>query len=121
MNHKEFNDLVKRRMRLTQVTLASKAAEYADDGERLHNFKRAGQVLGTTPEAALLGFLTKHLVSLMDIIDGLDENQQDPLKKPEDYVPSQAVVDEKIGDCISYLILLEGLLAERIFIKESPI
>jgi hypothetical protein len=35
-------------------------------------------------------------------------------------VPSKALVEEKIGDTINYLILLEGMFQEDINYKEIP-
>lgn len=98
----EFDTLLERRLNRTRSVLASKAKEYAAGEDRLHNFHVAGRVLGTCPEAALLGFLTKHLVSVLDMVGALPEK-----------TPSPEIVDEKIGDCINYFVLLEALFAER--------
>lgn len=102
MNEADFNDVVIRRVERIKTILGRKAAEYASEGDRLHNFKSAGLLLGTTPEQALLGFLMKHLVSIFDMVHDVPV-QQKPL----------AQWDEKIGDAINYLILLEGLVVER--------
>jgi hypothetical protein len=102
MNGDEFNDVVVRRCERIKTILTRKAAEYASETDRLHNFKAAGKLLDTTPEQALLGFLMKHLVSIFDMVHDLPV-QQKPL----------ALWDEKIGDAINYLILLEGLAVER--------
>lgn len=103
MTHDEFDTLIlDRRMDLTRSVLSSKAAEYATE-DRLHNFKRAAELQGTTPMKALIGMWTKHVVSVLDIVD----------KHAKDgSVPLQSRVDEKIGDAVNYLILLEGLLYE---------
>jgi hypothetical protein len=63
----------------------------------------AGLISGSTPEKALWGLAMKHLVSIVDIVDGLEAGR----------VPAVALSDEKLGDMINYLILLEALLAER--------
>jgi hypothetical protein len=102
MTGDEFNDVVVRRCERIKTILTRKAAEYASEDDRLHNFKAAGKLLDTTPEEALLGFLMKHLVSVLDMVHDLPV-QQKPL----------SLWDEKIGDAINYLILLEGLAVER--------
>ena len=94
-----FNEVVDRRLRRVQNVLRAKAKENAN-GERLYNFKRAATILGTTPERALAGMFMKHLVSVLDLIEGSTE-------------PTSAMVDEKIGDAINYLILLEAIFKER--------
>jgi hypothetical protein len=103
MDAKDFDGVVENRINLIKSVLASKRKEYAKGGDRLHNFKRAAETLRTTPEKALLGMFTKHLVSILDIVDAVETS-----------VPTVGMVEEKIGDAVNYLILLEGLLKERI-------
>ena len=95
-----FNKLVKNRCEKIHSVLASKAKEYAVDNNRFHNFDLAAAVNNTTPEKALWGMATKHLVSVIDIVNS-----------PE--TVSLELIEEKIGDMINYLILLEGLLKRR--------
>jgi hypothetical protein len=102
MNGDEFNDVVVRRCERIKTILARKAAEYASAEDHLFNFKAAGKILNTTPEQALIGFLMQHLVSVISMVHDLPV-QQKPL----------ALWDEKIGDVINYLILLEALAVER--------
>jgi hypothetical protein len=103
MTTAEFNALLDARLDKTRATLAAKAGEYATAGDRLHNFSRAAELLRTTRPKACLGFLTKHLVSIIDMVDGYEA----------ECPPPAAVVDEKIGDAIAYMILLEALLLGR--------
>lgn len=83
--------------------------------DKLHNFKRAGNMLQCSPEYALVGMWTKHIISLLDIVDKI--NKEDVklsnmfVCKPDDV--TIAMVEEKIGDAINYLILLEALIKER--------
>ncbi len=102
MTHSDFDLLLEARIRKTKSVLALKAGEYATT-DRLHNFKRSGQIRNRTPEDALLGMWTKHVTSLFDIVDDIAIGK----------LASVAMVDEKIGDTITYLILLEALIAER--------
>lgn len=85
-------------------TLESKNKEYSPETDKILNFKKAGLLLGCTPERALLGFMGKHLVSMFDMIDNIDKG------KP---VPSPEYVREKLGDIRNYLVLLEVLFYER--------
>lgn len=105
MTSKEFNEVVEFRISQIREILQKKALEYSDgDRDRLHNFNRASKVNDESRERSLWGMATKHLVSVLDIIDKMD----DPL-----YVPPRETVLEKVGDLISYLILLEASIEER--------
>ena len=105
MNIEDFNALVEERVNKIKSVLASKGKEYGI-GDRLHNFKVAGRIGDNTPERALKGMWLKHLVSVFDLIDACDQRDRSLLTRP--------IIDEKIGDSINYLILLEALLRERI-------
>lgn len=96
----EFEKILSARISSIKSVLGNKAKEYAMEGDRLHNFKVAARVKNETPEKALWGMATKHLVCIIDMIDGKLE-------------ATDAMVDEKVGDMINYLVLLEALLKER--------
>lgn len=102
MTSTEFDTILEARLDSTRSVLSTKAGEYATAADRLHNFKRAAELLRTTKAKACLGFLTKHLVSIVDMAEGHDD----------DCLPPVALVNEKIGDAICYLVLLEALLKE---------
>lgn len=106
MNSEQFNAIFERQVQQSRDVLLVKSGEYATDEDRLHVFKKAAAYLGGTPEQALFGFLTKHLVSLSDMVSS-----------GESY--SSAQWDEKIGDSINYLILLQAVVSESIEFKPS--
>lgn len=103
MNAKEFGDLVEERFDQCEKVLNSKGDEYSREGDRLWNFKRAGEKRNCTPAEALMGMKVKHDVSIDDMVQFLGAG----------VVPSRAQVAEKIGDSINYLLLLEGLIEEE--------
>jgi uncharacterized protein YecA (UPF0149 family) len=103
-----FSQLLEARLAETRRRLSAKAAEYAKgDGDRLHNFKEAADLEGSNPADALRGMLAKHWASIKDLVTALNHPctmltaQQEADK-----------IDEKIGDAICYLILLEAVLKE---------
>ena len=106
MKAADFDIVVDECCDLIKKVLGNKAKEYAskshdkDGDDRLYNFKRAGQIIGCTPKEALAGIMSKHLVSVMDLIHGKLEN-------------TEYMRNEKIGDTINYLILLKGMLIEE--------
>ena len=68
MDSSTFNEHLMHMQKVTVDTLTAKAAEYATDGDRLHNFKVAAAVQGISPTAALAGMMAKHTVSVYDMI-----------------------------------------------------
>lgn len=101
MNSQHFYKLLDERIEKMKATLVSKGDEYSTDGDKLYNFKQAGIVNGVTQEEALWYMMTKHLVSVQDMVFGV---------KPK----SVKLVDEKIGDLINYLVLLEAIFREEL-------
>lgn len=95
--------ILEKRIEKIKTVLGNKAKEYSSDKDRLHNFKVAARIQNTTPEKAAFGMALKHLVSVMDIIENTPKK------------PSKEMVDEKIGDLVNYLILIEALLLEDQF------
>ena len=109
MNNKKFEEILTFRLNQIKCILGNKAKEYASDTDRLHNFKVAGRIQNTTPEKALKGMMVKHEVSVQDLIEWAETS-------PEKL--NEIIIDEKIGDCINYLILLEALLKEQLCHQE---
>ena len=100
MTQDDFSAIINRRIDKIHKVLIAKGEEYSSTTDRLHNFKAAAQLAYPviTPEQALYGMLRKHLVSIQDMVQRGN--------------PSHKLVDEKIGDAINYLILLEALFCE---------
>ena len=99
----EFNEFLDAAIKSCRDTLKGKANEYATDDDRFYNFKRAGEIKRETPEKALWGMYLKHLVSVIDIGERIEDELCLP---PEAYA-------EKLKDSINYHFLLWGLLRER--------
>ena len=97
---KDFNKLVEIKLEKIKQVLVNKTAEYNLDTDRLSVFKQAGNLQNITPEKALLGMLTKHIISIYDMVNSGD------LYTLEKW-------DEKCIDAINYLLLLLGLEEER--------
>jgi hypothetical protein len=106
MNRKDFEKVVENRITLIRKVLSAKGKEYASetDKDRLGNFKRGSKLLGIIPEKVLTAYKAKHDISIMDMIDDIDKGK----------IPSKELLQEKIGDSINYLILLEALVLERL-------
>lgn len=103
MNHQDFRTVLDARITKINKVLGEKAKEYSRIDDHSYNFKRGAAALGVTPETYCKHLFTKHLISVFDAVDDCDAG----------LTPTEAYCDEKIGDAINYLILLEALFAER--------
>lgn len=103
MTENEFNTILENRIKKIKETLSQKGKEYSSVTDRLSNFKRGAEIARNIPEQALCGMMLKHEVSVKDMIDDVARG----VEFSEEYI------NEKIGDYINYLILLEALLLER--------
>ena len=102
MQTEQFNKIIKQRLEKVQATLIAKADEYAR-GDRLSNFKKIAHLNSCTPEKSLMLLVSKHIVALSDFINDIDAGT----------IQSTDRWDEKIGDIIAYMVLLDALVMER--------
>jgi hypothetical protein len=103
MKIKNFKNLLEERFEKTRKTYSRKMNEYATDLDVFQSFKEGvGFSFQDTPEGVAWNYASKHFESIKNIIS-----------KIPDEIPSQELVDEKIGDAINYLIIIEGLIKER--------
>lgn len=107
MNTEEFDEVVNFRKRQISEILINKAKEYSVNGDRLHNFNVASRIMNQSREKCLIGFMMKHFVSIMDMVDNFEPNNPDT-------VPTKYLIEEKIGDAVNYLVLLEACFKDRI-------
>jgi hypothetical protein len=102
MENDRFYKMVDETLRDSRETLFKKGIEYNSEKDRLNSFKQSAALQGYTPERALWGMLSKHIISLQDMAFGIEES-----------LPSDALLQEKIRDFINYGLLLKGLIVER--------
>ena len=103
MKVEKFKELLETRFNKTRKVYSKKMNEYANDLDVFLSFKKGvGFSFQDTPEGVAWEYACKHFESIKNIIG-----------KIPDEIPSHELVDEKIGDAINYLIILEGLIKER--------
>lgn len=110
MTQNDFMRLVDSRYRSCCSVMDRKSVEYSRNDDKLHNFKRAADMLGVTPQAALVGMMAKHLVSILDMEDDLQYRVS---------MPTSEILAEKMNDTHNYLYLLEALLSEKSKSREA--
>lgn len=100
MNYNDFNKLVDEQFNVCKELLETKGKEYAPDtADRLSAFKTASCMLHRTPIQALGGQMSKHTISIYEMIEQGNKDQSLWL--------------EKITDSMNYLLLLKALLQDE--------
>lgn len=97
MTREEFEEHSRGFLENCLATLSIKGDEYASESNPYTNFEQASKFLDCKPQQALLGFLTKHLVSIKDMCNS-------------NIIYSNSLWTEKIKDSICYLLLLHGMI-----------
>ena len=100
MYAEEFEYVLDKQLNKCKNILSIKSMEYANNEDKLHNFKVAAEMQGIKPREALAGMMAKHTVSVYDLCR-------------EPYLASSEIWDEKITDHINYLILLRAVVREE--------
>jgi hypothetical protein len=97
--------IVEKRIELIRSVLITKNLEYCGDKSPFHNFKSStGLSFHDSAEKVCWEFAVKHLQSIKDILNDVELGN----------MPSEALITEKFGDAINYLILMEGMLKEKL-------
>jgi len=105
MTRKQFvEDVVQRRVQLIKDVLQSKNEEYAGQDDVFKAFTESLPLsFHDTKQAVAWEFMVKHLQSIKMIIEARAKTGK---------IPDEKVLEEKIGDAINYLILIEGMFKE---------
>lgn len=109
MNNEMFNKVTEERIKMCVDVLCRKSKEYSTDSDKLHNFKVAAELQGCTPIRALGGMMCKHTVSIYDLINDFERGKN----------MSIDLWNEKIGDSINYLLLLNAMVIEHELDKQK--
>ena len=106
MTREEFEAKAVNRMTGIANLLGSKGREYARE-DAFSNFTKAAALQGCSKDRALLGMLTKHFVSVADVVKDIDAGTASPYKLHE-------LLKEKTGDIVAYCLLLEAMHGEAV-------
>jgi len=97
MTEQQFNEYVLELQQHMEDILLVKGKEYRRNNNPFHNFERAAVLNNSDVITELHGFLTKHLVSYLDMIQDIKQG----------VVPVYAYSEEKLTDIRVYLLLLQ--------------
>ena len=108
MDYETFNKIVEDEINKIKSTLTNKQLEYMHSENRFDSFIKASKLTGLTTKQALGGQLSKHIVSIFDMINS------------NNIYPDNMWI-EKITDTICYELLLLGIAKEENLKIESEL
>lgn len=88
--------------------LFSKRAEYANDNDCLENFKQPTTLMGANPAEVCIWYDTKHFASLVKMAKDANQGK----------LPSIELLQEKVGDYLSYGLLYYACMVEMMAEQE---
>lgn len=98
-----FQALVRWRLdKLTDI-LVTKGAEYATNGDRLHNFNSSARIDNVSKAQALHGFMLKHYTNYRDMLDKFNRDEEIPVYQ----------IRERFGDLLAYFLIQEVIFMEK--------
>lgn len=104
MTSKLFDKVVNKTLNKCREVLTVKAKEYRRNDNPFHNFEVGAMKTNKTREQIIRYFALKHEISIEDIVNDIADGK----------LPNKAIVDEKIGDAINYLIILKASMLDRL-------
>ena len=104
MTGEEFDQVVELTCKNIVHSLNVKGKEYRRNGNVFHNFETAARKKNVSREFALDFMALKHEISIEDITKDLDEG----------ILPTEAMIEEKFGDAINYLVIKKAMFLDRI-------
>lgn len=102
MNRADFETVAKQTINHCWDLLFDKSKEYANDEDRLANFKQATSLMNTNPARVCMFYATKHIASMAKIAEDIDKG----------IYPSEETLTEKVGDFINYGLLFQANVLE---------
>lgn len=101
---KNFDEVINKTLNDLKELLTVKGKEYRRNGNPFHNFDTGAQMTGDTREKVLYGFLLKHLISVNDMRNDLNEGN----------LPTKEKVEEKYNDILVYFLIEKASMIDRI-------
>lgn len=104
MRNEEFEQYLNITFKEINNLLIIKGNEYSPDhNDRFHNFRMGARILGVQKEQVMMMYATKHMASILDIINNVNNR-----------IPDAEKITEKFNDMISYLIIMKASLLKEI-------
>lgn len=92
----DYYDAIDNQINLIKEIIETKNNGYASNVDKLSNFNYGAKISGKTAKEVCLGYMLKHICSVMDIIN-------------EEKEFSKETIEEKFNDFINYIILMYAI------------
>ncbi len=114
MNSTRLNELWNALHEKETSLIGIKAGEYANDDERLYNFKNGAALIGGLPSQVAWAYLTKHLIAIQKAVmnGSFQKINFDWAIKHEDGGYTEGLI-QKIVDARNYLFFILACLEEE--------
>lgn len=103
MIYEDFRKNTEHLMGLVENILITKQAEYAEDSDRLANFKQFQSLTGKSPVENATDYWLKHIGSIYKIGRDMSRGKY----------PTKEVLEEKCQDAIAYIYLIYSCALEQ--------
>jgi hypothetical protein len=105
MNQKDFIEGLEYIYDRTSNVLAKKRKEYIHNDDVFSSFKKGTEMsFHSMPEKVAWEYACKHLESIKSMLNNIEAGME----------PDPALINEKFGDAINYLIIIELMLKDKI-------
>ena len=104
MTEIDFDAIIEDTLQQIKDTLITKGREYRRAQNPFHNFNQGVKITGLTREEVIWGFALKHFISIQDIKNDLKQGKK----------PTRAMLDEKYGDLINYLLIEKASIIDKL-------
>ena len=108
MNQEQFEEYSKQVLDHCWEVMFNKSKEYAEDEDRLANFKQPTTLFKTNQAMVCLMYDTKHISSMVKMAQDIDKG----------IMPSRELLLEKVGDYVNYGLLFYANMLE-IMLKDE--
>ena len=107
MNAEKLDEIMTEQFEICRMVMGNKAREYTDENEdKLAAIKAAAALQGISPQAAAMGMMSKHIVSIADMCTSGEEY-------------TDARWNEKITDAMNYLFFIRAIVQEQSDLKDA--
>ena len=111
----KYKDTINNMIAYCQNLINDKLIQYANKNDVFKTFNEAAELQEILPEQALFGMMAKHIGSIRNMLDKVEKDIYSmTVNDAEGAEYSLDIWKEKIGDNITYLLILYAMISSRI-------